>query len=82
MTSKNEKPEAKKRPRKPAVNLVVSDDKIPKVELKAGMRFEVVSVAVVDEKLRRIPGIGARLCGGTSTCLALVDLDVYGNPVP
>jgi hypothetical protein len=67
---------AKKTPRiPPKVQLIVSDDQNPAVELQPGMRFEVESVPLVDPTFRQAPAVGARLCGGTSTCLALVQID-------
>lgn len=55
--------------------LVVSDAATPSVAipLKEGMKFEVVSVTTVDEKLLPTK-VGARLCGGSGTCLAIVDI--------
>lgn len=79
MPRTTKKAPAKRTTQRAAVNLVLSEDKVPRIELKPGMRFEVASVAVVDEKLTRKTGVGARLCGGTSTCLALIDLDIYSN---
>jgi hypothetical protein len=54
-----------------ALTLIVSGDKKPRVALKAGMRLQVISVALRDPALKAAT-IGGRLCGGTSTCLALV----------
>lgn len=63
--------------------LVVSDAATPSVAmpLKAGMRFEVVSVTTVDEKLDPTK-VGARLCGGSGTCLAIVDIGQRFNTNP
>jgi len=55
------------------VSLVVSDTKNPEVALKSGQRLDVVAVNLVSTARPRRP-LGARLCGGTSTCLALVDV--------
>lgn len=55
-------------------HLIVSDDSEPKLQLKPGMRFEVHSVSVVDEQLVASNKVAARLCGGTGTCLALVEI--------
>jgi hypothetical protein len=57
------------------LKFIVSDEKNPKVTLKPGQRLEVVSVALADATLKKPKKIGARLCGGTDTCLALVDID-------
>lgn len=55
-------------------SLVVTDEKTPKIAVKSGMRFEVRSVTLVGTDLGKPKALAARLCGGTSTCLALVDL--------
>ena len=74
MEKKSKSPKAKN------VKVVVSDE-IPALTLKPGQRFEVVSVSLVDPTLQKAKPIAARLCGGTSTCLALVDLsDTLINP--
>lgn len=65
------------------VKLIASDDEQPTVQLKPGMRFEVVSVSVVEPNLTDVARIGARLCGGSGTCLALVDIAApIINPAP
>lgn len=66
----------KKVARKPRSLLVVDDAKNPKVTLtlKPGMKLNVTSVSLVDAKLKRPAKIAARLCGGTGTCLALIDV--------
>jgi hypothetical protein len=65
-----------------STRFVVSEDKRPAVTLRPGMKLEVTSVMLVDPQLKRPKNIGARLCGGSGTCLALVELgqDVI-NPV-
>ena len=71
-------PEQKSKP----MRFIVSDEKNPSVVLKAGMKFQVTAVELVDTSLKRIKKGGARLCGGTSTCVALVDIsDRQINPV-
>lgn len=55
--------------------LIVSDEGAPRVQMKPGMKFEVVMLNVVDEELKATEKMAARLCGGTTTCLALVDPD-------
>jgi hypothetical protein len=58
------------------VNLIVSDDKKPLGSVKTGQKMEVVAVALTPGKgTSRKKALGARLCGGTSTCLALVDIE-------
>jgi hypothetical protein len=66
-TSKGNHPPAK-------AHLIVSDDAEPAVKLKSGMRFEVYATTVVDTELKASGKVAARLCGGTSTCLALVEI--------
>lgn len=65
------------------VRFIVSDEKSPSVALKPGMQLNVVSTVLVGPDLKRIKNIGARLCGGSGTCMALVDIgsDVI-NPAP
>lgn len=60
------------------LKLISSDDKSPKVGLKAGMKLQVVGVSLVDSQLKKAKISASRLCGGTSTCVALVEL---GDPV-
>lgn len=56
------------------MKLIVSDDKQPKVTLKPGMKLEVVTVALAGADLKKPKKIAARLCGGTSTCVALIEI--------
>jgi len=61
---------------------IVSDSKNPSVTLKPGQKFQVSSVQLVDSSLKPIKKGTARLCGGTSTCVALIDIsDKVTNPV-
>jgi hypothetical protein len=55
-------------------HLVVSDETEPAVKVKPGMRFEVHALTVVDPELKVSDKVAARLCGGTSTCIALVEV--------
>ncbi len=66
-----------------SLRFIVTDEKSPRVALKAGQRLEVVSTTLVGPDLKAAKNIGARLCGGGGTCMALVDLgtDVI-NPAP
>ena len=57
-----------------SLRFIVSDAKSPSVALKPGMRLNVVSTVLVGPDLKRIRNIGARLCGGSGTCMALVDI--------
>jgi len=56
------------------MKLIISNDKQPRVSVKPGQKLEVVSVSLADVNLKKPKRIGARLCGGTSTCLALMDI--------
>ena len=62
---------------KKKLKLVVSDDQKPSVKLEKGMRLDVVSVSLVEPTLKPSRARAARLCGGTDTCLALVEV---GSP--
>lgn len=66
-----------------SMRFIVSDEKSPAVRITPGLRFEVVTATLVGPDLKRVANIGARLCGGSGTCMALVDLgsDVI-NPAP
>lgn len=55
--------------------LITSDQKKPKIALRPGMKLQVVSVRLADPTLKATKPIAARLCGGTNTCLALVETD-------
>jgi hypothetical protein len=59
---------------KPTVHLIESEEANPAVRLQHGMRFEVKATRIVDVSLKPSQKIAARLCGGTSTCLALVEI--------
>lgn len=64
----------RKSTKKSSLQFIVSKDKKPRVPLKPGMRLDVVSTVLVGPDLKRAKNIGARLCGGSGTCMALVDL--------
>jgi hypothetical protein len=85
MASKRTKTKTKPRAKtkSPTVRLIVSDDKRPEVALRTGMKLEVVALELLGPDLKRIKNIGARLCGGSGTCLALIDVghDAVVNPV-
>ena len=57
------------------IQLVESDDTTPSVPVQPGYKFEVVSVSVMDAETAKPSKLAARLCGGTSTCLALIKVD-------
>jgi hypothetical protein len=52
------------------LKLIVSDD-VPKVAAST----KKVEVTLVDSQLKQAKPIAARLCGGTSTCIALIETD-------
>jgi hypothetical protein len=56
---------------KEKLHLVVSDDENPKIEHMHGATQKVVSVSLVDPKLAPAHVTAARLCGGSSTCVAI-----------
>ena len=56
------------------VSLIISDDKEPKVKVKDGMKIEVAVVSIVDESFKEPTKIAARLCGGTNTCMAIIEV--------
>jgi len=58
----------------PTVHLIESDKENPAITLTSGMRFEVKTTQVVDAALQPSQKIAARLCGSTSTCLALIEV--------
>lgn len=60
--------------RNPKHTLIISDDKNPKVTVKPGQKLRVVTVSMVGPDLKKPAKVAARLCGGTSTCLALVEI--------
>lgn len=59
---------------KKTLKLIVSDEKQPAVDLKPGMRLDVVSITLLDPQFKKARAGGARLCGGTNTCLALHEI--------
>jgi hypothetical protein len=56
------------------IHLIESDDSEPTIKVKAGHRFEVRSVSIVDAQMNPTSKVAARLCGGSGTCLALVEI--------
>ena len=65
------------------IKLLVCDEKNPSIKIKPGMNIHVEELSLVDTDLEEIKKMGARLCGGSGTCLALVDLlGPLVNPVP
>lgn len=58
----------------PKHTFIVSNEKNPRVTLKPGQRLQVVTVSLAGPDLKKPSKVAARLCGGTSTCLSLVDI--------
>jgi hypothetical protein len=65
---------AGKSTKKRRLRLIRSDDKHPSIKLKPGMKLEVISVTLMDPTLVKAKASAARLCGGTNTCVALVEV--------
>jgi hypothetical protein len=57
------------------LKLMVSDSKKPLGSVKPGQKLEVVAVTLSGGKAGTPKKMGARLCGGTSTCLALTEIE-------
>jgi hypothetical protein len=56
------------------MTLIASPEKRPAVNVKPGQELRVTAVSIQGADLAKIKKAGARLCGGTSTCVALVDI--------
>ena len=57
------------------VNLVISEEKKPLGSVKPGQKLQVVAVTLAGAKAASVKkAIGARLCGGSGTCLAVMDV--------
>jgi hypothetical protein len=65
-----------------AVELIVSREKRPQVEVAAGQKLSVVAVSFRGPVENIAATIGATLCGGTSTCIALIHTGEVGDPAP
>jgi hypothetical protein len=52
------------------IKLIVSEHKPTK-----GAEAHELQVSMVDEHLQPAKPVGARLCGGTSTCIAIVETE-------
>ncbi|TWU43657.1 hypothetical protein Poly51_62360 [Rubripirellula tenax] len=57
---------------KTTIRLVESDESNPRITAEPGTKIEVIGVELVSGKTQKPLKMAARLCGGTSTCLALV----------
>jgi len=73
----------KKEGKSAKVKLIVSDEAEPLVRLKPGMKVRVETVQFVGSDLEnQLPKIGARLCSGGGTCVALIDIEEWvTNPL-
>ena len=56
------------------MKLIASDDEKPDITGKSKDGYDVISVSVVEPNLQPSARVGARLCGGTSTCVAIVEV--------
>ena len=69
--------------KKSKVTLIASTEKQPAVNVKPGQQLNVTAVVIQGPEAAKIKKVGARLCGGTSTCLALMEIgDDVINPAP
>jgi hypothetical protein len=63
------------------IKLIASEEGEPRVEHRAGKRYEVAVVPIVDRDLNAMEeGIEeaarpARLCGSRSTCVAIIEIE-------
>ena len=57
------------------ITLIASTEKEPSVNVKPGQKLRVTAVVLQGADVEKIQKSGARLCGGTTTCLALIDID-------
>ena len=57
------------------ISLVVSDSKSPSVTLKPGQSLHVKTINLIDANFKSSKIGAARLCGGTSTCVAIIQID-------
>lgn len=58
-----------------AIKFIVSDDQAPRIAVKPGMKFKAEAIELIDPNLKKTKIGAARLCGGTSTCVALIDIE-------
>lgn len=56
---------------KTKITLIASDSKNPVGKTKPGTKLEVISVTLAAATPGKRPKIGARLCGGSGTCIAV-----------
>jgi hypothetical protein len=60
--------------KKPSSYLVVSNTQEPTIKVQGGKKYDVKHVQLIGEAGLPPSKIGARLCGGTSTCLAIIEV--------
>ena len=69
--------------KKDKITLLASKDKQPAVNVKPGQQLRVTAVVLQGPEAAKMKKAGARLCGGTSTCVALLEIgDDVINPAP
>lgn len=57
------------------ISLVISDETEPKIFSKTGTKLETISVQLIDPSGElAVPVAKAALCGGTSTCVAILEV--------
>lgn len=63
------------------LKLIASKKKKPLGSAEPGQKLQVVAVTLTGEQAGPLKkAIGSRLCGGSGTCLALVDVE-KGEPI-
>jgi hypothetical protein len=73
----------KKARRTAKIHLIASDEPEPRARLVPGKRYEVTVAPIVDNDLRAVADEAeaapaarpARLCGGRTTCVAIVEIE-------
>ena len=66
--------EISSRTRKETFTLISSDDANPTVAVRPGMKIDAIAVKLIDPSTNAVTPL-ARLCGDTSTCIAIVELE-------
>ncbi len=56
------------------IKLVVSEEEAPRIQLKPGMQLKVEAIELVDQQLSTASIGAARICGGTTVCIAIIDV--------
>jgi hypothetical protein len=60
--------------KKRKMKLIMSSARRPNVKLKKGAKLKAVAVTLLNPQLKKPKARAARLCGGTDTCMALVEI--------